>query len=157
MLHSNDVTHLVDVRSFPSSRKYPQWNQLEIQKAMPQEIEYRWIRDLGGRRHTPAGSISPNGAWRIKAFRDYADYMATANFSSGLAELVRIASQGVPAIMCSEAVPWRCHRRLISDALIVAGIKVFDIMSNSLTRQASMNAFARVENGGITYPNQGED
>ena len=157
MLRSNGVTHLVDVRSFPSSRKYPQWNQSAIQDAMPPDIAYRWLRDLGGRRHTPAGSISTNDAWRVKAFRDYADYMATAKFSSGLAELVAIANQSVPAIMCSEAVPWRCHRRLITDALIIAGVEVFDIMSISSTRQASMNAFARVKNGEITYPNPEED
>lgn len=157
MLRSNEVTHLVDVRSFPSSGKYPQWNQSVIEEAMPPGIGYRWIRDLGGRRHTRAGSISPNDAWRVKAFRDYADYMATAKFNSGLAELIRIANESVPAIMCSEAVPWRCHRRLITDALIISGVEVLDIMSISSTRQASMTKFARVENGKITYPNPDED
>lgn len=157
MLRSNGVTDLVDVRSFPSSRKFPQWNQAVIEEALPADIGYRWIRDLGGRRHTPAGVSSPNGAWRVKAFRDYADYMATAEFNSGLAELVRVANESVPAIMCSEAVPWRCHRRLITDALIVAGVDVFDIMSVSATRRAEMNAFARVENGKITYPDPEED
>ncbi|TQS88310.1 DUF488 domain-containing protein [Arthrobacter sp. TS-15] len=78
-------------------------------------------------------------------------------FNSGLAELVAIANESVAAIMCSEAVPWRCHRRLITDALIIAGVEVFDIMSISSTRQASMTAFARVENGEITYPNPEED
>lgn len=155
MLRSNDVTNLVDVRSFPSSRKFPQWNQAVIEEALPADIGYRWIRDLGGRRHTPAGASSPNGAWRVKAFRDYADYMATAEFSYGLAELVRLTNESVTAIMCSEAVPWRCHRRLITDALIVSGVDVFDIMSISSTRQARMSAFARVENGEITYPESG--
>ena len=155
MLRSNEVTDLVDVRSFPSSRKFPQWNQSAIEEALPADIGYRWIRGLGGRRHTPAGVASPNGAWRVKAFRDYADYMATAEFSSGLAELVRVANESVPAIMCSEALPWRCHRRLITDALIVAEVEVFDIMSISSTRQARMNAFARVQDGEITYPEYG--
>lgn len=95
---------------------------------------------------------SVNGAWRVKAFRDYADYMGTAPFSSGLAELVKVANASVPAIMCSEAVPWRCHRRLITDALIVAGVEVFDIMSLTSTRLAEMTAFARVQDGKITYP-----
>lgn len=156
MLRSNSVTELVDVRSFPSSRKFPQWNQEAVKQALPADIGYRWIQDLGGRRHTPAGVASPNGAWRVKAFRDYADYMATAGFASGLAELLQVAGETVPAIMCSEAVPWRCHRRLITDALIVAGVEVFDIMSLSSTRRASMDDFAVVHAGKITYPTSGE-
>jgi uncharacterized protein (DUF488 family) len=99
-----------------------------------------------------AGATSPNGAWRVKAFRDYADYMATEKFSSGLAELLQVANETLPVIMCSEAVPWRCHRRLITDALIVAGVEVFDIMSFSSTRQAKMDVFAQVQGGRITYP-----
>lgn len=154
MLRASGVTCLVDVRSFPSSRKFPQWNQDAIEQALPAGIEYRWIRDLGGRRHTPAGVASPNGAWRVKAFRDYADYMATEEFSAGLDELLCIARDSVPAIMCSEAVPWRCHRRLITDALIVAGAEVFDIMSASSTRRAKVDAFARVRNGQITFPDE---
>ncbi len=152
MLRANAVTVLVDVRSFPSSRKFPQWNQEAIEDELPADIDYRWIQDLGGRRHTPAGVGSPNGAWRVKAFRDYADYMATEEFRRGLDELLRIANESVSAIMCSEAVPWRCHRRLITDALIVAGMEVFDIMSASSTRPAKMDAFARVQDGQITYP-----
>jgi uncharacterized protein (DUF488 family) len=75
MLQNNEITHLVDVRAFPSSRKFPQWNQSAIIDALPPDIEYRWIPQLGGRRHTPKGVSSVNGAWQIKAFRDYADYM----------------------------------------------------------------------------------
>ena len=155
MLRANGVTDLVDVRAFPSSRKYPQWNQVAIEEALPSDIGYQWIRDLGGRRHTPTGVPSPNGAWRVKSFRDYADYMATEAFHSGLAELRRIADESTPAIMCSEAVPWRCHRRLITDALIVAGVEVFDIMSVSSTRRALMDASALVQDGTITYPEAG--
>lgn len=157
MLRVNGVTELVDVRSYPSSRKFPQWNQDAIVDALPTDIGYRWIRDLGGRRHTPAGVPSPNGAWRVKAFRDYADYMATEPFEAGLAELARIASETVPAIMCSEAVPWRCHRRLITDALLVSGVEVFDIMSVSSTRRATMDAFASVNGSRITYPESEEE
>lgn len=156
MLRANGVTELVDVRSFPSSRKFPQWNQSAIEDALPADIGYRWIRDLGGRRHTPAGVTSPNGGWRVKAFRDYADYMATEEFSSGLAELLRVADKSVPAIMCSEAVPWRCHRRLITDALIVAGVQVFDIMSITSTQPASMNEFALLQGEKLTYPVSGD-
>lgn len=152
MLRTNKVTALVDVRSYPASRKFPQWNQEAIEEALPTDIEYQWIRDLGGRRHTPSGVSSPNEGWRVKGFRDYADYMSSAPFVSGLAELMQVAKQSVPAIMCSEAVPWRCHRRLITDALLVAGVEVFDIMSPSSTRPANMTEFIRVHNGDITYP-----
>jgi uncharacterized protein (DUF488 family) len=152
MLRTNGVRELVDVRSFPSSRKFPQWNRESIEDALPADIGYRWIRDLGGRRHTPAGVASPNGAWRVKAFRDYADYMAGEQFRSGLSELLQVANKSLLAIMCSEAVPWRCHRRLITDALIVAGVEVFDIMSVSVTRRAETTVFARVEDSKITYP-----
>lgn len=156
MLRANGVGELVDVRSFPSSRKFPQWNQDAIKAALPAQIGYRWIRDLGGRRHTPAGVETPNVGWRVKAFRDYADYMASPGFASGFAELLDVAEDSVPVIMCSEAVPWRCHRRLITDALLVAGVEVFDIMSASLTRPAGMTAFARVHGTQITYPESGE-
>lgn len=152
MLRTNGVTLLADVRSYPSSRKYPQWNQNAIKDALPADIGYRWLQDIGGRRYTPAGVSSPNGAWRVKAFRDYADYMATDEFRSGFAELLKITNESVPAIMCSEAVPWRCHRRLITDALIVAGIDVFNIMSVSATRRAELTAFAHVRDDTITYP-----
>ncbi|OIH82329.1 DNA repair protein [Arthrobacter sp. UCD-GKA] len=152
MLRSNGVTELVDVRSFPNSRKFPQWNQATIEGALPAGIGYRWIRDLGGRRHTPAGTETPNDGWKVKAFRDYADYMSTEAFAAGLAELLAVASCSVPAIMCSEAVPWRCHRRLVTDALIVAGVEVLDIMSPGTTRRAKLTSFAQVQDGKITYP-----
>lgn len=152
MLEANDVTVLVDVRSFPSSRAHPQWNQDAISDRLPADIGYRWIRALGGRRHTPAGEASPNGGWRVKAFRDYADHMATADFHAGLAELLEIACHSVPAIMCSEAVPWRCHRRLTTDALLVAGVEVAHIMSPTSVRPAELTPFAVVDDGRITYP-----
>lgn len=152
MLRSNGVTTLVDVRSYPSSRKFPQWNQDQIKAELPPDIGYRWIRDLGGRRHTPAGVESPNGAWRVKAFRDYADYMATDEFADGLRELLDLATHEVPAIMCSEAVPWRCHRRLITDALIIAGAQVYDIMSPTSTRKAVLDPKAQLLDGRPVYP-----
>jgi uncharacterized protein (DUF488 family) len=155
MLRSAEATHLVDVRSFPSSRTFPQWNQDAIVEALPEDLDYRWVRGLGGRRHTPAGTPSPNGAWRVKAFRDYADHMATDEFAAGLGELLGLAREGRPTIMCSEAVPWRCHRRLVTDALIVAGAEVQHIMSATSVRPAHLSEFAHVDGGRITYPPPG--
>ncbi|GGK20389.1 hypothetical protein GCM10011583_60350 [Streptomyces camponoticapitis] len=152
MLRSNHITCLVDVRSFPSSKKFPQWNQSAITEALPNDLEYRWIPKLGGRRHTPKGLPSVNGAWRVKAFRDYADYMGGDEFTDGLEELMELAEHERPAIMCSEAVPWRCHRRLITDALIVEGVEVAHIMSRGVTKMAALNENARVEEGHLTYP-----
>lgn len=152
MLRENDVTTLVDVRSYPSSRRFPQWNQEGMKAALPPDINYVWIKKLGGRRHTPAGVDSPNHGWRVKAFRDYADYMATAEFGEGLEELLALAETAKPAIMCSEAVPWRCHRRLITDALLNEDVKVFDIMSKDSVRPASMTPFAKPNGKLITYP-----
>lgn len=152
MLRKNEISCLVDVRSFPSSRKFPQWNRSAVIDALPPDIGYRWIPKLGGRRHTPKGMYSVNGAWRVKAFRDYADYMGSDEFREGLDELLELAEHERPAIMCSEAVPWRCHRRLITDALIVAGAEVVDIMSATNARPAALDKHARVENGHLTYP-----
>jgi uncharacterized protein (DUF488 family) len=152
ILRNNQITHLVDVRSFPSSRKFPQWNQSAIIDTLPPDIQYRWIPKLGGRRHTPKGVPSVNGAWEVKAFRDYADYMASDEFSEGLTELLELAEHGRPAIMCSEAVPWRCHRRLITDALIVAGADVVDIMSTTTAKPAILHKLAHVQDGHLTYP-----
>lgn len=152
MLRNNDVTRLVDVRRFPYSRKFPQFNGMTIAETLPPDIAYQQIPKLGGRRHTPQGVHSPNGAWRVKAFRDYADYMATDDFREGLGELLRLAERETPAIMCSEALPWRCHRRLITDALIVAGAEVAHIMSPTSTKPAVLDEKARVEDSGLTYP-----
>jgi len=154
MLRNSDITHLVDVRSFPSSRKFPQWNQSAIIGALPPDIEYRWIPKLGGRRHTAKGVSSANGALQVKAFRDYADYMASDEFNDGLNELLELAERGRPVIMCSEAVPWRCHRRLITDALIVAGAEVSDIMSTTTVKPAVLHEHARVQDGHLIYPPQ---
>lgn len=155
MLRTNGVTALVDVRSFPASRRNPQWNRDELAGILPDEIAYRWIRQLGGRRHTPAGTPTPNDGWRVKGFRDYADYMAGAEFAEGLDALLALADEAHPAIMCSEAVPWRCHRRLITDALLVRDVEVRHIVSPARTTIAELTPFARVDGTTITYPAEG--
>lgn len=152
MLRHNGVDLLVDIRSYPSSRKYPQWYQKAIQENLPSDIAYTWLQKLGGRRHTPAGAATPNTGWRVKAFRDYADYMATDEWREGIDELVALATEHTPAIMCSEAVPWRCHRRLVTDGLLVRGVEVRDIMSESSVKQATLTDFAKVKGTSITYP-----
>ncbi|MET9879530.1 DUF488 domain-containing protein [Actinacidiphila glaucinigra] len=152
MLRSQGITCLVDVRSFPASRKFPQWNKAAITEALPPDITYRWIPELGGRRRTPAGVPSVNGAWRVKAFRDYADYMASDAFGEGLRELIELADREHLAIMCSEAVPWRCHRRLITDALIIAGAEVVHILSPTRAEPAALDKAARVQDGHLVYP-----
>lgn len=152
MLRENGVTELVDVRSLPGSRKFPQWNREALETSMPPDIGYRWMKDLGGRRYTPVDVATPNTGWRVKAFRDYADYMATDEFRSGLEELLAVSRERVPAIMCSEAVPWRCHRRLITDALLVEGVEVLNIMSATSTQPATLTDFAVVKGRSITYP-----
>jgi uncharacterized protein (DUF488 family) len=152
MLRNNGITCLVDVRSFPSSKKFPQWNQSAIIDELPPDIEYRWFPKLGGRRHTPKGVASVNGAWQVKAFRAYADYMASDEFKEGLNELLELAEHERLAIMCSEAVPWRCHRRLITDALIVAGAEVVDILSTTTAKPAVLDKHAQVHGGHLTYP-----
>jgi uncharacterized protein (DUF488 family) len=95
-----------------------------------------------------------NGAWQIKAFRDYADYMDSDEFKEGLNELLELAEHGRPVIMCSEAVPWRCHRQLITDALIVAGAEVADIMSATTVKPAVLHKCAHVQDGHLSYPPQ---
>ncbi|MGP5319182.1 DUF488 domain-containing protein [Arthrobacter rhombi] len=154
MLRENKVDMLCDVRSYPSSRKFPQWYRKAIIENLPDDIGYQWLQDLGGRRHTPAGVESPNGAWRVKAFRDYADYMATDGFRTGLEELISIAAEHTVAIMCSEAVPWRCHRRLITDALLTRDIEVRHIMSPTSTKPATLTEWAVNNDGELTYPAQ---
>ena len=152
MLRANGVTALVDIRHFPSSRRLPQWNRDGIETARPADVEYRWFPALGGRRHTPAGTPSPNDFWQVAAFRAYADYMPTPEFAAGLADLTALAETHRPAIMCSEAVPWRCHRRLVTDALLMAGVEVFDILSETSVRPAVLNAHARLVDGHLEYP-----
>ncbi|MBL0706740.1 DUF488 domain-containing protein [Sinomonas cellulolyticus] len=152
MLRKHGVGVLVDVRSFPASRKHPQWNQAALAEVLPADLRYHWIPALGGRRHTPAGVPTPNAGWRVKGFRDYADYMGTTAFMEGLDELEDLAANAVPAIMCSEAVPWRCHRRLISDALLVDGVEVIHLVSPAGATPAELTPFAVVHGRTITYP-----
>ena len=153
MLTSNAVERLIDVRSVPGSRHNPQFGEYELAQSMPNAgIDYGRLPKLGGLRHTPAAEPTINGAWRNKSFRSYADYMQTTDFAEGLEELLALAHEQTVAIMCAEAVPWRCHRSLIGDALLARHIRVNDIMSTASTKPHALTGFARVAGTRVWYP-----
>lgn len=155
LLRHNGVTLLCDIRSYPSSRHCPQWNQQAIIDGLPVDIDYCHLPALGGRRAALPVSESINGAWRNTAFRGYADYMQTPSFATGLAELIQLASDHTVAILCAEAVPWRCHRSLVTDALIAHGVPVCHIMSLKTTTPATIHAIAQVCVEHVSYPAAG--
>ena len=155
VLRAHGVTRVVDVRTVPRSRHNPQFNQDSLPDSLKKAgIGYIHMPGLGGLRHAKAGSIT-NIGWRNASFRGYADYMQTPEFEQNLEELITLARTEQVAIMCAEAVPWRCHRSLIADALLVRGLRVEDIMS--LTRRTihDLTPFAKVRGKTVTYP--GED
>jgi uncharacterized protein (DUF488 family) len=139
------------VRSIPRSRHNPQFNQKTLRtKLRAAKIGYVHLRKLEGLRH--ARRDSSNMAWRNSSFRGFADYMQTMEFDAGLQRLIKLARQKRSALMCAEAVPWRCHRSLIADALTVLGICVEDIMSKNRSTLHRLTSFGRVRHGRITYP-----
>ena len=138
------ITCVADIRTVPRSRHNPQFNGDALGGALkPENIEYVPLPALGGLRH--ARKDSPNTGWRNKSFRGYADYMQTEAFAEGLATLIHMSRQKRTAIMCAEAVPWRCHRSLVADALSVRGIPAVEILSESSYRLHKLTPFARVE------------
>jgi uncharacterized protein (DUF488 family) len=151
ILRAHSVKRVIDVRSIPRSRHNPQFNRATLSiKLRVARIGYVHLRKLGGLRH--ARRDSPNMGWRNASFRGFADYMQTSEFEEGLHRLMKLAGQKRSAIMCAEAVPWRCHRSLIADALTVRGIQVDDIMSMKRSQVHSLIPFARVQGHRITYP-----
>ena len=151
LLQAHAVKRLVDVRSIPRSRHNPQFNRDRIASALRQGgIRYLHLKALGGLRHPRADSL--NTAWRNASFRGYADYMQTREFTAGLRRLMKMAKTERTAIMCAEAVPWRCHRSLIGDALLVRGYGVEEIESVKRTRAHVLTPWARVQGAKITYP-----
>jgi uncharacterized protein (DUF488 family) len=152
LLHAHGVRRLVDVRRYPGSRRHPHFSREQLAPALEQSgVEYVHAVELGGRR-TPAPD-SPNTAWRSASFRAYADHMATPGFATWLERLVEWSHGGDTAIMCAEAVPWRCHRQLIADALVARGVEVLDITSRDRALPHVLNPAARVHPlGHLTYP-----
>jgi len=151
LLKTYGVECLADIRTVPRSRHNPQFNSDTLGGTLrAASIEYVSIQALGGLRH--ARKDSPNAGWRNKSFRGYADYMQTEEFRDALDTLIHISHQKRVAIVCAEAVPWRCHRSLVADALSVHGIPVIEILSESSYREHKLTPFAHVEGTRITYP-----
>ena len=151
MLRAHGVQRLVDVRTIPRSRHNPQFNKEALGKALRnRRISYRHMKALGGLRR--ARPDSPNMGWRNASFRGFADYMQTPEFAEAIHALIKLAAEKPTAIMCAEAVPWRCHRSLIADALTVRGIAVRHIHSATNAKPHALTPMARVEGGRITYP-----
>jgi len=151
LLKENGVARLVDVRTVPRSRHNPQFNADALPGPLAETgIAYVHRPELGGLRK--ARRDSPNQGWRNASFRGYADYMQTPEFEQALAALMQLAEQGSLAVMCAEAVPWRCHRSLIADALSVRGVEVRHIMGPAKWQPHKLTAFAQVDGLKITYP-----
>jgi uncharacterized protein (DUF488 family) len=156
ILKAHQIAQLVDVRTIPKSRHNPQFNRENLPDSLKAAgIAYRHMPGLGGLRHARADSI--NTGWRNASFRGFADYMQTPEFDQNLQELIELAAAKPTAIMCAEAVPWRCHRSLIADALVARGIPVLEILSATSARPHSLTPFARVHGTVVTYPKSGKE
>lgn len=139
------------MRTVPKSRRHPHFAGEALAESLPAVgIGYHWMKALGGLRRPRRES--PNGAWRNSSFRGYADHMQSAEFNEAVDELVERGQGNDLVIMCAEAVPWRCHRSLIGDALLVRGVRVLDIMSETKAPAHELTSFAHVEGTTITYP-----
>ncbi len=152
VLRHYGIVTLVDIRSMPRSRHNPQFNREELEQALPAcGLRYVYLAQLGGLRHG-LGADSPNTGWRNASFRAYADYMMTDAFRQGLAEALALAHDGPAALMCAEAVPWRCHRSLVADALVARGVVVRDIYDARRAAPHRLPSFACVAGDQVTYP-----
>jgi hypothetical protein len=151
LLKNYGIEQLVDVRTVPKSRHVPQFNSDALEASLREAgIGYVHLKALGGLRHAKKDSM--NMGWRNASFRGYADYMETEEFAKGIERLIELAKAKRTVIMCAEAVPWRCHRSLVGDALLVRGIAVEDIMSATSVRPHKLTEFAKVDGQQITYP-----
>lgn len=151
LLKAHGVKKLVDVRTIPKSRHNPQFMEDALAGSLRAAgLTYRKAESLGGLRHVRKDSL--NGGWRNKSFQGYADYMQTSEFSEAVDNLVARGKHSDLVIMCAEAVPWRCHRSMIGDALLVRGVTVLDIMTEKNATAHVLRSFARVDHTNITYP-----
>ena len=151
LVKAHGVQRVIDVRTIPKSRHNPQFNRERLSPALHRaRLHYRHLPGLGGRRH--ARRDSTNTGWRNAGFRGYADYMQTPIFRESLDRCIELAKREPAVLMCAEAVPWRCHRSLIADALLVRGISVCEITSGVRSRPHTLTPWARVEGVQVTYP-----
>jgi uncharacterized protein (DUF488 family) len=151
LLRAHGIRQLLDIRTIPKSRRNPQFNTDSLAESLKGAgIRYLHLKDLGGLRH-PARD-SKNLGWRNASFRGYADYMQTPAFAEALDRAIRLAQEKRAVLMCAEAVPWRCHRSLVADALLVRGIRVLEIISAAEPKEHKLTPFARVRRTRITYP-----
>jgi uncharacterized protein (DUF488 family) len=153
LLKKNEVTHLLDVRTVPRSRHNPQFNKETLPDSLRAAgIKYTHLPGLGGLRRARKDSI--NEGWRNASFRGYADYMQTQEFVENVNQVIELAAHDCCALMCAEAVPWRCHRSLIGDALVVRGVRVEDIIDNHGRKPHSLTPWAQTDGLKIFYPAQ---
>jgi uncharacterized protein (DUF488 family) len=153
ILRAHKVKRLIDVRRIPRSRRYPHFSQQTLAANLQAaKIAYVHLPTLGGLRKARQDSI--NTGWRNPSFRGYADYMQTAEFDAALKRLITLGVAKRTVIMCAEAVPWRCHRSLIADALVGRGVSVEHIMSDAAPSRHALTSFARLTRGRVTYPSQ---
>jgi uncharacterized protein (DUF488 family) len=151
LLRENGVACLLDIRTVPRSRHNPQYNRDTLPDSLGKAgIGYRHVAGLGGLRHARADS--PNTGWRNASFRGYADYMQTPEFAQEVDDLARLAAGTRCALMCAEAVPWRCHRSMVADALVVRGIPVEHIMGPNKRKAHVLTPFAKVDGTRLSYP-----
>jgi uncharacterized protein (DUF488 family) len=154
MLGAHGVEHLLDVRTVPRSKFNPQFDAARLPRLLEEGgIHYTHVPELGGLRKPRPDS--PNGGWRNSSFRGYADHMQTEAFRRGLERCLELAAAHRVALMCAEAVPWRCHRSLLADALIARGIEVLEIAGRAQARPMTLTPFARVAGTDVTYPPAG--
>ena len=155
ILAAHGAGRILDVRRFPASRKWPHFDAEPLARSLAAAgIDYVGMPELGGRRKPRTDS--PHTAWRVDAFRGYADFMDTPEFAAGLVRVEALASERPSALMCAEALPWRCHRSLIADALLARGWRVLEILSEKEARPRKLSAFARVEGTRVIYDGGGE-
>jgi len=151
LLGTNGVTQLIDIRTIPKSRQNPQFNTDSLAASLrAARIRYLHLKALGGLRHAKADSV--NLGWRNASFRGFADYMQTDEFAAALDRVIELAKERPTALMCAEAVPWRCHRSLVADALTVRKIRVLEIVSSAEPKEHALTPFAHVRGTQILYP-----
>ncbi len=151
LLAAHGIRQVADIRTIPRSRRHPHFSADALRASLPARgIAYAHFPGLGGLRHPRRDS--PNSAWRNESFRGYADYMGTEAFEAALASLLAFATHAETAVMCAEAVWWRCHRGLLSDVLVARGMEVLHVMSAGPAAPHRLNPLARVVGGRVTYP-----